>query len=394
MSNFENINAVETNAMAGMPEQVFVFARPDALKGLDALADTLTLVEIDPARPLPSEHVAQARIAVVEVDPSDRRSLSRLDSLRASRPNLAIIAGLPEVDLSITRLMLRKGIGDVVAMPFTADDLLTAVLEVEREMGDPVEEAPVSLAPVFAVQKCVGGTGATTIATHLADALARHLGQDYRACLIDLDLQSGDVASFLDRKAKSSLIDLVEARGRLDDELFRSVAVEVNANLDIIAAPYDIMPIEELQLGALTSVVELARRKYDVVLFDMPASLTNWAMSAMLAADAVLLVGNDSIGALRQVKRKLQLLRSFDYRPKRVAIALNNASSGLFRKTNLSGIEDALGHSVSALVHSDTALIEQAQARGVLARDIQHRSRFASDIEALADHLLALVEEG
>ena len=394
MSNFENIHTVGADEMAGLPEQVFVFARPDALAGLEQLDDTVTLVEIDPSRSLPNELVSQARIAVVEVDPSDRRSLARLDALREARPNLAIIAGLPEVDLSITRLMLRKGIGDVVAMPFTVDDLLTAVLEVERELSDVPASQPTDLAPVFAIQKCVGGAGATTLATHLANALARELGEDCRACLIDLDLQSGDSASYLDRSSRKSVIDLLEAGGRLDDEMFRSVAIEYNRNFDVISAPDDIMPIEEVNLPSLKNVIALARRKYDVVLLDMPASLTNWAMSAMLAANAVVLVANNSIGALRQAKRRLTLLRSFDYQPRRVAVVLNNTQHGLFKKVDRGGIEDALRHPVAALVHSDTQLIQEAQAQGMLATSLQRKSRFAADVEILAEHMLALAEEG
>ena len=392
MSNFENFTAAETSKMAGLPEQVFVFARAQALEGLETLADTVTLVEIDPARALPAKLVADARIAVIEVDPADPRSLARLDAVRAAQPGLTIIAGLPQVDLSITRMMLRKGIGDVVALPFTVDDLLTAILEVERDQASPTPEALVQLAPMFAVQKCVGGTGATTIATHLADALARARGSACRACVIDLDLQSGDAASYLDKRSRKSLMDLVEAGDRLDDELFRSVAIEGSTAFDIVAAPGDIMPIEELELAALRSVIALARRKYDIVVFDMPAALTNWAMSTLLSADVVVLVANGSLGALRQTKRKLELLHNFDFPKSRTAIVLNNVASGLFKKVDVGGIENALGHVVNALVHSETQLIEQAQAQGVLAMDIQRRSRFAADIDALAAQLLALVE--
>ena len=394
MSNFENINSLGADVMTGMPEQVFVFARPAAFAGLDQLAETMTLVEIGPARELPAQLVSQARIAVVEVDPSDPRSIQRLDTLRDARPDLAIIAGLAEVDLGITRMLLRKGIGDVVAMPFTSDELLTAVLEVERELIEVEPGQPDHLAPVFAVQKCIGGAGATTIATHLADALSRRLGEGCRACLIDLDLQSGDAASYLNAKSRKSLADLLDAGTRLDDELFKAVASNVNDRIDIIAAPSEIMPIEEVELAALKNVIALARRKYDIVIFDMPSSLTNWAMSTMLSADAVLLVSSSSIGALRQVKRRLQLLQSFDYAPRKVAIALNNIQQGLFKKVDRGGIEDALHHPVAAMVHSETQLIDEAQAEGILATKLQRRSKFASDIDALADHLLALAEEG
>ena len=394
MTSFESIFKVASTAETGLPDKVFVFARPGELDGLGSLADTVSLIEIEPSEMLPDECTSQAHIAVVEVDPADSRSIARLDALRTMQPNLPIIAALAEVDVKTTRLLLRKGIGDVVEMPFTVDDLLTAILEVERETGGAPVEQEVTLAPVIAVQKCLGGAGATTIATHLGDAMAREMGGSCRACVIDLDLQSGDVASYFDRQSPLSINDLVEAGSRLDDELMRAVATEATSACDIIAAPAEIQPIEELELAKLQQVISMARRRYDVVIFDMPGSLTNWAMSVMLAADAVLLVGTSSIGALRQVKRKLRLLQDLDYKLSRVVIALNNSASGLFKRLDRSSIEDALGHSVAATVTSDAQLIEQAQTQGVLARKIQRKSRFSRDIEKLADHVLTLVEGG
>lgn len=391
MTSFESIFKVPNTAEAGLPDKVFVFARAGELGGLGSLADTVSLVEIEPGEMLPDACIAQAHIAVVEVDPADSRSIARLDALRRMRPHLPVIAALSQVDLNVTRLLLRKGIGDVVEMPFTVDDLLTAILEVEREIGAAAQQ-DVALAPVIAVQKCHGGAGATTIATHLGDAIAREMGEACRACIIDLDLQSGDVASYFDSSSRQTLLDLVEAGSRLDDELMQAVATEATSASDIIAAPAEIQPIEELKLAGLQQVIAMARRRYDIVIFDMPGALTNWAMSVMLAADAVLLVGNESISALRQVKRKLRLLQDMDYHPSRVAIALNNAASGLFKKVDRRGIEDALGHGISSMVASDPQLIEQAQTQGVLARRIQRKSRFMNDIEKLAGDLLDLVE--
>jgi pilus assembly protein CpaE len=383
MGNIEGLYPMKPRGATGLPFRAAVFADAAALVDLASLAGTIALVEVGAAEPLPAGDVARAEIVVLQVDPRDARSLDRLERLRSSHPSLPIVAALAGIDLGTTRMMLHKGIADVAPLPFVADDLLSTLLEVtaSRPRGG---QDDVARAPLITLLKSMGGSGSTTLATHLASSLAGLRETGGKSCLIDLDLQSGDVASYLDRDHRLSIADLFEGDERLDDEMLRSVAIEYDAQLDVIPAPLDIMPIEEVSPDKLMRILAIARKRYDFVLIDLPAVLTNWAMSVLLTSSLVLLVGNPQVASLRQIKRKLGLLRSMDVDPAQVGIVLNRVEGGFFKTLDSSNLEAVLGHPILGVIHNDSDLLATAQARGKLASAVQKRSKFKREIDAVA----------
>src|SRR5207247_1170167 len=58
-----------------------------------------------------------------------------------------------------------------------------------------------------------GGTGTTTLAVHLAVTIA---ATRQSVCLVDLDLQKGDISSYLDVQHRRSIGDLIAAADELD----------------------------------------------------------------------------------------------------------------------------------------------------------------------------------
>ena len=71
-----------------------------------------------------------------------------------------------------------------------------------------------SAAALVAVAGAKGGVGCTTVALHLALAAAR--GAPGRpVCLVDLDLQKGDLRAFTDTPYRRSIADLVEVADEL-----------------------------------------------------------------------------------------------------------------------------------------------------------------------------------
>jgi pilus assembly protein CpaE len=227
--------------------------------------------------------------------------------------------------------------------------------------------------------KSIGGVGATTIATHLANELAaRNSGRG--VCVLDLDLQFGDAASYLGLSNQLSIADLLEAGTRIDGELLRSVVTTTPQGLNVIAAPADMMPIEAVNADQILRIIDLARQEFDFVVIDLPTNWTNWALSLVARSTAIFLIVELSVGSLRQAKRQLQLLDNQGIRGDHINIVANRVEKRLFRTIDLESAAQALGHPVELSIHNDYPLVRAAHDQGVLIQQIRAKSKIVGDI--------------
>ncbi|MBO6608739.1 AAA family ATPase [Altererythrobacter sp.] len=384
MSKMDNIKSSAGELTADLPRGVMVVAQPGTLSGLAGLSSQVNAIACGIEDKLPIADLAAASVVVIEVDPASRNSLERVDMLREQLPSIKVIAGLADVDIATSRTLLRRGVSDIVALPFSLDELVTSIVDTAQQI-EPEVESERKLAPFITVIKSIGGVGSTTVATHLAAQMAHDLGEGHRACIIDLDLQAGDVSQYLGASSRQSLMDLIEAGDRLDSELLRSVATEGHDLIDVIAPPADIVPIESIDFKQLMRVINLARREYDVVLIDLPASFTNWSLSTVYAADVSILVGMLTIPSLRHAKRQLDFLVSMGISKDSIHVVLNQVEKKLFKSIDASDAEKALKHPVLATLSEEESLLREAQDQGQLIYAVQKRSKFSKDIMKLSD---------
>ena len=151
------------------------------------------------------------------------------------------------------------------------------------------------------VIKSVGGVGATALLSQLAIRFAQHEAAHGReACLIDLDVQFGDVAFQLGLQPKLSLADLLEAGARLDGDLLRATTTDHPSGVKVIAAPSEMMPLEGIPNEQLLQIVELAAREFGTVFVDLPTNWTNWSLSLVARSDLVLLVTELTVAGLNR----------------------------------------------------------------------------------------------
>jgi len=364
------------------PASIELLQRSRIAESLQALRP----VPREPGQPVGDDLLAQARLVVIEVLPDSGPSAARLTALRERFPKVPVIAAIEGASLPIVRTLVRQGIADVVALPFDVAELQQACLDAMALVEERVDQK-VDLAPVVAVARSIGGCGATSIATHLAADLAASDASGRGAVIVDLDLQFGSVADFLGVRARGSLVDLLEARERLDEDLLRSMIGDAGNGLHVIAAPDTIMPLESVNTDFLLKLIDALRRQFGYVVLDLPANWTNWALSAALGADAVVLVVELSIASLRQAKRRLELFKSIGIDEKAVQIVVNRVEKRLFRTISLDDVSETLGHPVLGSIALEAPAVSVAQNQGMLAQQVHRKSRFASDVADVGELL-------
>lgn len=360
-----------------------------AAKGAPWLGDA-KLVALELHEDITDAHLLGAGILVVQVDPAVPASMRRIERVRKLRPDLPQVVALESADLGLVRTLVREGVADVVSLPFSPEELLQAAVAV-TEVRSARDGTRIELAPLTAVMRAPGGSGATTLATHLGAKLAE---QGASVCLFDLDIQSGRAAEVLGLQPRRCLTDLLEAGVRIDEAMLRSVVVAHTSGMAVVAAPQEIVPLEAIESEQLHHAIELARRSYEFVLMDLPTNLTNWSLSMLADAGAIVMLVEQNLASLRQAKRRLDLFRSVGMDPRLVAVVVNRIERRLFGSIGLADVEEALGHKVLCGLHADAQNLGIAQDQGLLVHEVRARSPYAADVEQLADTLRHRLEAG
>lgn len=347
----------------------------------------LQVVTMACGEPVVRDLLRDASLVVIEIEPDDRASLQRIVDIRASLPDVPLVAAINGASVSLVRTLVREGITDVVALPFDIDELMQVALDATaRHNASAPEQA---LAPLVAIARSIGGCGATSIATHLAADLAANSPGGKGTVIADLDLQFGSVADYLGVRAHGHLGDLLDAQDRLDEDLLRSVAGDAGYGVAVVAAPDKIMPLESIDTDAVLRVLRLLREQYDYVVLDLPTNWTDWTLSAANAAGAIILVVELSVVSLTQAKRSLELFRSVGIDDRAIQIVVNRVEKRLFRAIDLDDVAKALNHPVLDSVSLDSPVVSNAQNQASFVGAIQRKSRFVTDIARLGERLRA-----
>ncbi len=164
------------------------------------------------------------------------------------------------------------------------------------------------MSTVLAVVNQKGGVGKTTTAINLGAALA---ALERRVLLVDCDPQ-GNATRGLGVEAESpTLYDVLSGRAGLDDAMrpttFPNLSV-VPSNRELVG-----VEVEFVELGGwetrLARAVRASRQPFEVILLDCPPSLGHLTVSALVAADGVLVPLQCEYFALEGISELLTTIR-------------------------------------------------------------------------------------
>ncbi|QKW08868.1 MinD/ParA family protein [Streptomyces sp. NA04227] len=156
---------------------------------------------------------------------------------------------------------------------------------------------------VVTVSGAKGGVGTTLTAVQLALA-ARQSGRS--VALLDLDLQSGDVASYLDVQFRRSVADLA-AIADITPRVLQDAVFVHETGLALLLAPGDGERGEEVTDRVARQVLTALRSRYDLVVVDCGCQMSAGNAVAVEVADQALLLVTPDVVAVRAAKRLVRL---------------------------------------------------------------------------------------
>ena len=318
----------------------------------NALAEQLERVVAD-LRPRP-EIVTAARVGLVAdvlaaegpfdllvAGPSmaTRTGLARLEVIHDELPGMQLLMAFGRRPDAALRDIVRIGAVDLVQLPVDDEilrDSISRALDMSRRKHAPIDVGtPVStnghrdsLGKVFTMSSATGGCGKTFIATNLAYLLSHFSGK--RACIIDLDLQFGEVSTALRLRPRYTIHDALQREDADDADLqahIEEYMVAHESGISVLAAPKDPAEADVIDPTHVTRIINAARARFDYVVVDTPSALNEIVLAAFDLSDTLFTMATLDLPSVRNMGVFLNALERLKIPTDNIKLLLNKAET-------------------------------------------------------------------
>lgn len=260
----------------------------------------------------------------VELPEDPRSGLAIIRDLHSRAPNAAIIAASTDGDVELLRSAMRAGACDVLSLPFTASEIHKTLLR-QTSATQPTSTPAVS-GEVITVYGARGGLGATTLAVNLAFKLASVTRSE--TALVDLDLQRGDVAAFVNLAPVHSLATLATAPGEIDEVFLASAITRHSSGVAVLAAPPTLEEAELVGDREVELALRLLRARFRYTVIDTPRVISNPVLTAFEGSDRLFILTDLSVPSVRAARRTFELLTRIESLAERAELLITESVPG------------------------------------------------------------------
>jgi len=363
----------------------------DLRHALDDLAHVDTLPTLGDLKALPA--VACPDLVLIDID-DVRENLN--GCALTSNPGAYIVFVSDQHDPAVMRLAMRYGARDFLARPFDPDHIREIMnrAAVSHKTATPaaVEPEPSQNRDtrIFTFFTTKGGAGKSTLLANFAWALSQR-NPDARICLLDMDLQFGDLAMIFNAKPRSTIVDAIGDEALAEHAA--SYLTQINESISLLAAPPKPEEAELIKGPHVETLLDSLTGQFDYILIDTAPSFQDVSLVSLDRSHKVFLVVTPIILSVKNLKRVLEVMsNSLGYENEKVEIILNRSDSK-FGITK-SEIENLCKRKVNYMIPSDGNLLVQTVNAGTSALTINPRNKYSLAVTTMATALGGVAAPG
>ena len=363
---------------------------------------------------LDQPEAADLEFIAIALDAGDEPGLSLISEvIRAARQanvRTLLIAGQLS-PLALHQLM-RSGAHDFLPYPLPENGLRDAI----ERLRSPVEEVEDIAAPppppeeersqppafkasgdrsgiLLPVHGMAGGSGASTFAANLAWELANcDKANPPRVCLLDLDLQFGSIATYLDLPRKDAVFEVLTDPQSVDSDSFLKSMQSFNDRLCVFTAPGDMLPLEIIGGEDLGRLLDMAQANFDFVLIDMPKTVVAWTETILSRAHIYFALIDLDLRSAQNVLRFVRALKAEGLPYEKLRYVLNRAPkfTDLSAKSRVKRMQESLDISIEVQLPDGGSAVTQANDHGLPLAESAAKNALRKELQKLARSLFEL----
>lgn len=284
----------------------------------------------------------QPQVVILDLSPNVELTLKMAERLTQTFPQMTLFVTSFQIIPEIIIKAMRAGAREFLFKPLNRDELVNAIKNAARAQGQRANDVSYG-AKILSVFGAKGGVGSTTIATNLAVNLAQHTKK--AVLLIDLNLQFGNAALFLNVQPEYSIVDLANHLNDVEPELLKNVLSKHTSGVWLLSGPARVEEAEAITVSHLDQIMAILKSVFDYIVIDTKNSFDDLTLKALDESDTVLTVFTADLPGIYNARRCLEVFKQMSYSQEKVLLVLNRdgANNG---GIDVEGLEKSLNYPI------------------------------------------------
>lgn len=272
---------------------------------------------------------------------------------------------------------LRMGAKEFLPKPVLKNDLFRVL----KMFADESYSSEDSNSKVISVYSNKGGIGKTVIAVNLAKELAQVTKS--KVALVDLNLQLGDVATFLNLNPIFDVSYVMKNFvNKKEEEFLKSFEQYKNSSLYVLSDPTYIEQAERISPQEIVSLFKAMKKVFTYIIVDMSSAIDENSLKILDCSDLIFFTTIVNIPAIRNAQRCLNLFKSRHYPNDKVKIIVNRYMDN--DEIKIEDIENTLGEKIYWKIPNNYFTIMDAINKGVSISEVNSSSNIGNNFREFA----------
>ena len=344
----------------------------------------------------------RCQVACIEFGFDAHPGLTLLKSIVERMPRLTTLVASNDTSVAMIRAVLEAGAADFISLPLNPQELSKSLIKLSQTALKSPSARTQAAGTTITVCGARGGLGATTLAVNLAFSLT-HLARGDVA-LVDLDLQRGDVAAFLNLTPLNSIATIAEAKGTVDEIFLAGTLTRHPRGVFVLPAPTQVEEADAVGHDHVELALQLLRTQFAHTVVDTARTVNGAMLAAFEQSDHILILTDLSVPGVRAARRMIEMLLRLNVSAQLIQPVFSHvipgpvspqdavraigkepllviprddaaASAAMNDGTPLNGKQSALSHAIAELGSKLTGLAPPPKPKGLLQRVFSKEAR-------------------
>ena len=317
-------------------------------------------------------------LVIVDITKKTNISLDVISKLTTLVKNIKIIVLYYETESDIVIKALRAGAREFLVKPLIEKDFIAAVQKMkDLILGNINDTTKCKVITTFSNK---GGIGKTSIAVNLAMEIANITKE--KVALVDLNMQMGDITTFLNLDPSFDTSYVINNLDRIDETFLLTTLEQYNkTSLYVLADPPDIEQAEIITSEDITTLINILRNVFSYIVIDTTSSFDAKTITALDNSDLILLVSIINLPSIRNCQRCFDLFKKLGYSKDKIKLIINRYMEA--DDIKIEDVEEVLDHKVFFKIPNNYYTIINSINKGIPICDASPNSNICKSFKQL-----------